>query len=174
VNIRALATTTLAATLLLGTAGCGIFVDAATLNPYSASDGLNVDVGGLQLRNVLVITDETGDASLVFTIVNDTTNVQYLTVELRTETPVDLTIVANEGLTKVGLADGNPAIATGTALKAGQYVDIYFQYGGEDGVTMAIPVLDGSHSLYAPYAPSLFVPEPVVSPSATPSPTPEG
>jgi hypothetical protein len=174
VNIRALATTTLAATLLLGTAGCGIFVDTATLNPYSASDGLNVDVGGLQLRNVLVITDESGDASLVFTIVNDTTNVQYLTVELRTDTPVDLTIVANEGLTKVGLADGNPAIATGTALKAGQYVDIYFQYGGQDGVTMAIPVLDGSHSLYAPYAPSLFVPEPVVTPSATPSPTPEG
>ncbi|MEN9910642.1 MAG: hypothetical protein RLZZ441_210 [Actinomycetota bacterium] len=173
-NIRALATTTLAATLLLGTAGCGIFVDTATLNPYSASDGLNVDVGGLQLRNVLVITDESGDASLVFTIVNDTTNVQYLTVELRTDTPVDLTIVANEGLTKVGLADGNPAIATGTALKAGQYVDIYFQYGGQDGVTMAIPVLDGSHSLYAPYAPSLFVPEPVVTPSATPSPTPEG
>ena len=173
-NIRALATTTLAATLLLGTAGCGIFVDTATLNLYSASDGLNVDVGGLQLRNVLVITDESGDASLVFTIVNDTTNVQYLIVELRTDTPVDLTIVANEGLTKVGLADGNPAIATGTALKAGQYVDIYFQYGGQDGVTMAIPVLDGSHSLYAPYAPSLFVPEPVVTPSATPSPTPEG
>lgn len=173
-NIRALATTTLAATLLLGTAGCGIFVDTATLNPYSASDGLNLDVGGLQLRNVLVITDESGDASLVVTIVNDTTNVQYLTVQFRTDTPVDLTIVANEGLTKVGLADGNPAIATGTALKAGQYVDIYFQYGGQDGVTMAIPVLDGSHTLYAPYAPSLFVPEPVVSPSATPSPTPEG
>jgi hypothetical protein len=63
VNIRALASTTLAATLLLGTAGCGIFVDSATLKPYSASDGLNVDVGGLQLRNVLVITDESGDAS---------------------------------------------------------------------------------------------------------------
>ena len=173
-NIRALATTTLAATLLLGTAGCGIFVDTATLNPYSASDGLNVDVGGLQLRNVLVITDESGDASLVFTIVNDTTNVQYLTVELRTDTPVDLTIVANEGLTKVGLADDNPAIATGTALKAGQYVDIYFQYGGQDGVTMSIPVLDSTNPLYAPYAPSLFVPEPVVTPSATPSATPEG
>ena len=173
-NIRALATTTLTATLLLGTAGCGIFVDAATLNPYSASDGLNVDVGGLQLRNVLVITDESGDASLVFTIVNDTTNVQYLTVELRTDTPVDLTIVANEGLTKVGLADGNPAIAAGTELKPGQYVDIYFQYGGQDGVTMAIPVLDGTYELYAPYAPSLFVPEPVVTPSATPSPTPKG
>lgn len=173
-NIRALASTTLAATLLLGTAGCGLFVDSATLKPYSASDGLNVDVGGLQLRNVLVITDESGDASLVFTSVNNTTNVQYLTVEFRTETPADLTVVVNEGITKVGLADDNPAIATGTALKAGQYVDIYFQYGGQDGVMMAIPVLDGSHSLYAEYAPSLFIPEPVVSPSATPSPTPEG
>lgn len=173
-NIRALATTTLAATLLLGTAGCGIFVDAATLKPYSASDGLNVDVGDLHLRNVLVVTDESGDASLVATLINNTTNVQYLTVQFRTDIPVDLTIVANEGLTKVGLADDNPAVATGTALKAGQYVDIYFQYGGQDGVTMAIPVLDGSHTLYAPYAPSLFIPEPVVSPSATPSPTPEG
>jgi len=52
-------------------------------------------------------------------------------------------------------------------VKAGQYVDIYFQYGGQDGVSMSIPVLDGTYELYAPYAPSLFVPEPVVSPSAT-------
>ena len=59
-TIRALASTALAATLLLGTAGCGIFVDSATLKPYSAGDGLNVNVGGLQLRNVLVITDESG------------------------------------------------------------------------------------------------------------------
>ncbi len=173
-NIRALASTSLAAILLLGTAGCGLFVDAATLKPYSASDGLNVDVGELQLRNVLVITDESGDASLVATIVNNTTEIQYLNVEFRTDVPVDLAIVANEGLTKVGLADDNPAIATGTSLKAGQYVDIYFQYGEQDGVSMAIPVLDGSLSLYAPYAPSLFIPEPVVSPAVTPSPTPEG
>ena len=167
-NIRALATTAIAATLLLGTAGCGIFVDTATLKPYSASDGLNVNVGDLQLRNLLVITDESGDASLVGTVVNDTTNVQYLSVEFRTDTPFDLTVVANEGITKVGLADDNPAIATGTALKAGQYVEIYFQYGGQDGVTASIPVLDATHSLYALYAPSLFVPEPVVTPSATP------
>ena len=173
-TIRALASTAIAATLLLGTAGCGIFVDSATLKPYSAGDGLNVNVGDLHLRNVLVITDDSGDASLVATIVNNTTNVQYLTVQFRTDTPVDLKIVANEGLTKVGLADDNPAIANGTALKAGQYVDIYFQYGGQDGVTMSIPVIDSTNPLYAPYAPSLFVPEPVVTPSATPSATPEG
>ncbi len=173
-NIRAFASSTLAVTLLMGTAACGIFVDSATLKPYSAGDGLNVNVGALQLRNVLVITDDSGDASLVATIVNDTTAVQYLAVEFRTGTPVDLTVVANEGLTKVGLADRNPAIARGTALTAGQYVDVYFQYGEQDGVMMAIPVLDGSYELYAPYAPSLFAPEPAITPDVTPSATPEG
>jgi len=80
VNIRALASTGPRLNFAVGkTAGCGIFVDSATLKPYSAGDGLNVNVGGLQLRNVLVITDESGNASLVATIVNDTTNVQYLT-----------------------------------------------------------------------------------------------
>ena len=171
-NIRALATSAVAAALLLGTAGCGVFVPTATLKPYSASDGLNVTVGDLHLRNVLVITDESGDASLIATVVNNTTNIQYVTAEFRVATPIDFTFTANEGLTKIGLADGNPAIVTGTGLVAGQYVDIYFQYGGQDGVTVAIPVLDGTDPIYAPYSPSLFVPEPITTPE--PTATPEG
>jgi hypothetical protein len=140
------------------------------LKPYSASDGLNVNVGDLMLRNVLVITDESGDASLVATIVNNTTNVQYVTAEFRTSTPGEITFTAAEGLTKLGLADDNPHILAGTGLKPGQYVEIYFQYGGQDGVSASIPVLDGTDPLYAPYAPSLFVPEP--TPVPTPSETP--
>lgn len=169
-NIRALATTSLAAALLLGTAGCGVFVPTATLKPYSASDGLNVTVGDLQLRNVLVITDESGDASMIATIVNPTTNVQNVTVEFRVDNPVDLVLVAAEGLTKVGLADGNPAIVSGLGLVAGQYVDVYFQYGGQDGVTLAVPVLDSTDPIYAPYAPSLFTPEPAATPEPTATP----
>jgi hypothetical protein len=171
VHIRAIATATLAATLLVGTAGCGVFVPTATLKPYSASDGLNVTVGDLQLRNVLVITDETGAASLIATIVNPTTNVQYLTAEFRVDTPVDVTIVANEGLTKVGLADGNPVVVAGLGLVAGQYVNIYFQYGGQDGVTLGVPVLDSSDPIYAPYSPSLFTPEPTSTPEPTATPS---
>jgi hypothetical protein len=171
VHTRALATATIAAALLVGTAGCGVFVPTATLKPYSASDGLNATVGDLQLRNVLVITDETGAASLIATIVNPTTNVQYLTTEFRVETPVDVTIVANEGLTKVGLADGNPVVVADLGLVAGQYVDIYFQYGGQDGVTLAVPVLDSSDPIYSSYSPSLFTPEPTTTPEPTATPS---
>jgi hypothetical protein len=171
VPLRALTATAIATSVLLGTAGCGLFVPSATLQQYSASDGLNVTVGDLKLRNVLIITDASGDASMVATIVNPTVNVQYVTAEFRGETPVDLTLVANEGLTKIGLADGNPAIIRGLGLAAGQYIDIYFQYGGQDGVTLAVPVLDGSDPIYAPYAPSLFTPEPTPAPTATPDPT---
>lgn len=171
-SLRALTATAIAAAVLLGTAGCGLFVPTATLKQYSASDGLNVTVGDLKLRNVLIITDDSGDASMIATIVNPTINVQYITAEFRGDTPVDLTLVANEGMTKVGLADGNPAILRGLGLKPGQYIDIYFQYGGQDGVTLAVPVLDASDPIYAPYAPSLFTPEP--TPIPTPSETPAG
>lgn len=172
-NFRALAAPAVAAALLLGTTGCGLFVPSATLKPYSASDGLNVTVGDLELRNVLVITDESGDASLVATVVNNTTNVQYVTAQIQSSTPGELTFTAVEGLTKLGLADGNPQIMRGTGLEAGQYVEIYFQYGGQDGVTAAIPVLDGTDPLYAPYQPSLYVePTPTPTPTPTPSATP--
>jgi len=171
VKIRALAAPVIAAALLLGTAGCGVFVPTATMKQYSAGDGLNVNVGKLELRNVMVITDESGDASLVGTIVNDSTNVQYVTAQFRTTTPIDVKFVAPEGITKIGLADDNPVIVHGTALKAGQYVEIYFQYGGEDGVGISIPVWDGTNPVYAPYAPSLYTPAPTPAPTAVPTPT---
>ena len=168
-NTRAFATAAVAATLLLGTAGCGMFVPTATLKPYSASDGLNVDVGDLALRNVMIITDESGDASLIGTAVNNTTNVQYLTAQFRNATPLDLKLVVPEGVTKFGIADDNAAVLRGTDLVPGQYVEIYFQYGGQDGVSMSIPVFDGENPLYAPYAPSLLAPEPTPTPTATPA-----
>lgn len=170
-NFRALAVPVIAAALLLGTAGCGVFVPTATMKQYSAGDGLNVNVGKLELRNVMVITDESGDASLVGTIVNDSTNVQYVTAQFQTATPVDVKFVAPEGITKIGIADGNPVVLRGTALTAGQYIEIYFQYGGEDGVGVSIPVWDGTNPNYAPYAPSLYTPEPTPVPTPTETPS---
>ena len=168
--LRALTVVALASALLVGTAGCGLFVPTATQKEYSAGDGLNIVVGDLKFRNVLIITDASGDASLIATIVNPTTNVQYVTAEFRGDTAIDVTLVANEGLTKIGLADGNPIVVSGLGLKAGQYLDVYFQYGGQDGATLAVPVLDASNPLYSTYSPSLFTPAP--TPVPTPSETP--
>lgn len=169
-SLRALTTIALASALLAGTAGCGLLVPTATMKEYSAGDGLNIAVGDLKFRNVVIITDASGDASLIGTIVNPTTTVQFVTAEFRGDTAFDVTLVANEGLTKVGLADGYPIIVRGLGLSAGQYLDVYFQYGDQDGAVLSVPVLDASNPLYSTYSPSLFTPEP--TPVPTPSETP--
>jgi hypothetical protein len=170
VPLRALTTIALASALLAGTAGCGLLVPTATMKEYSAGDGLNIAVGDLKFRNVLIITDASGDASMIGTIVNPTTTVQFVTAEFRGDTAFDVTLVANEGLTKIGLADGYPIIVRGLGLSAGQYLDVYFQYGDQDGAVLAVPVLDASNPLYSTYSPSLFTPAP--TPTPTPSETP--
>ena len=58
--------------MALGTSGCAMLSTQATMIPYSPSDGVNIpDSGPLQVRNVLVVSDEEGvDGNLVAAIVN--------------------------------------------------------------------------------------------------------
>lgn len=157
-RIRALATAAVASALLLGTAGCGVLVDTATLKPYHPSDGVGATVGDIHVRNALVITDETGDAALVGTFVNDSDSLELVSVEIRGTTALSTTIGAYPGLTKVGIADGNPVVFMGAGVLAGEYVDVYVQYGAFDGELLSVPVLDGTEAFYAPYAPGAAVP----------------
>ncbi len=169
-NVRALAATAVAAALLVGTAGCGVFVDTATLKPYAASDGVNASVGGIELRNLLVITDETGDGSLIGAVVNNSKAAAHLTVELRGSTTVTETVAVETGVTLLGVKDATATIFAGADLVAGQYATIYVQYGSADGVEITVPVLDGTDPLYAPYTPTLLKPSPAPVVTETPAP----
>ncbi len=157
-RIRAIATVAVASALLLGTAGCGVFVETATLKHYSPSDGVGVTVGDIHLRNVLVITNENGDAALVGSVVNDGTSLELVTVEVRGTTALSTQVGAYPGLTKIGIADDNPIVFYGAGVTAGEYVDVYFQYGANDGVLASVPVLDGTEAMYAPYVPEAIAP----------------
>lgn len=172
VNVRALAATAVAASLLLGTTGCGIFVESATLKPYAASDGVNIDVGELKLRNVLVITDESGDGSLIGTIVNDADMAQSVNVELRNNDGSNGILPAFPGNTILGVKDSTAVLFVGAGLEAGQYIDVYVQYGSYDGVLATVPVLDGTDPIYAPFTPAALAPTPIVTESPAPSETP--
>ena len=160
---RALAVTAVTTALLLGTAGCGFFVPTATNKQYAASDGVSVNVGDLKIRNVILITDSTGAGSLIGTIVNDTTNPQNITIELRGTTSVTATVASSTAVTEMG-TNGSTVLFAGANLVAGTYEPVYFQYGGQDGVLATIPVLDGTDPLYAPFEPSKL------TPTATPTP----
>ncbi|MEY4312746.1 MAG: hypothetical protein RLZZ319_255 [Actinomycetota bacterium] len=169
-NVRALAATAVAASLLLGTAGCGVFVETATLKPYAASDGINVTVGSIDLRDVLIITDETGDGSLIGTVVNNSGTVAHLTVELRGATALTEVIAVEPGVTLLGVAGSTATIFSGAELSAGQYATVYVQYGSADGVETPVPVLDGTDPLYASYTPTLLAPTPEPVVEETPAP----
>jgi hypothetical protein len=158
VRIRALATVTVATALLLGTAGCGVFVESATLKHYAASDGVNATVGDVQFRNLLIVTNENGDAAVVTSVVNAGASLELVNVEIRGATTLSTQIGAYPGLTKVGIPDENPVVFYGAGVVPGQYVDVYIQYGAKDGQLVSVPVLGSDAALYAPYAPAAVEP----------------
>jgi hypothetical protein len=167
VNVRALAATAVAASLLLGTAGCGVFVESATLKPYAASDGVNINVGGIKLRDVILVTDASGDGSLIGTVINDSGAAAHVTVELRGTASVTDVVAVDNGVTVLGVKGSTATILSGAKLVAGSYATVYFQYGSADGVEATIPVLDSGDALYASYAPSLLKPTPTPTPDVT-------
>jgi hypothetical protein len=154
VRLRALATTTLAATLLVGTAGCGVLLEPATLQSYSPSDGVNAEVGDVSVRNALLVANSSGDGALVMTFVNSGDALVFVNVELRGARNLSASVAAYPGITKVGIADDNPLVFTNAEVFAGTYAEVYFQYGNFEGALATVPVLDGTEVIYAPYAPN--------------------
>ena len=163
-RIRALATVIVASALLLGTAGCGVFVETATLKQYDASDGVSADIGDMHVRNALIITNEAGDAALIGSIINDGTSFELLTVEIRGTIANSTQIGIYPGLTKLGIADDNPIVLYGAGVTPGQNASVYIQYGANDGQLLSVPVLDGSLAIYAPYVPDALAPAVVDAP----------
>lgn len=163
-RIRALVTVTVASALLLGTAGCGVLVETATLKQYAASDGVSIDIGDLHVRNALIITNEVGDAALIGSVINNGSSFELLTVELRGTIGNSTQIGIYPGLTKLGIADDNPIVLYGAGVVPGQYASVYVQYGTNDGQLVSVPVLDGSLEIYAPYVPEALPPAVTINP----------
>lgn len=153
-RLRALATTTLAAALLVGTAGCGVLLEPATLQSYSPSDGVNAETGDVSVRNALLVANSSGDGALVMTLVNSGDSLVFVNVELRGDVNLSASVAAYPGLNKVGIADDNPLVFTNAGVVAGTYAEVYFQYGNFEGALATVPVLDGTEATYAPYAPN--------------------
>lgn len=134
-----------------------MFVESATLKHYNATDGVAANIGDLHVRNLLVITNEVGDAAVVGNVVNNGSSLEFLTIEVRGATALSTETGAYPGNTKLGIADDNPVVFYGAGVVAGEYVDVYLQYGDHEGQLVSVPVLDGTDPLYAPYVPTAQV-----------------
>jgi hypothetical protein len=147
VRRRFFAPLVLAAAVITGTTGCTLSADIATMKEYDPSDGVGADLGDLALRNILLISNDAGEANLVMTVVNSsgedlTLNVQFDEGSTRITEPLRLPAVPERTL--VGDDPSAGILMSGPDLIVGGLFPVYFEYGSVPGELVYVPVLDGT------------------------------
>ncbi|MCC3276488.1 hypothetical protein LJ753_11480 [Arthrobacter sp. zg-Y20] len=149
---------------MLGTAGCSAVNEQATTREYSPSDGIVENVGDLQLRNLLVVSNGNGDPGrLIGTVLNDSSNSQSFTLAVGGST-LTWNLPAGD---KVVFEKESPerVMVSAVEVPAGDGIDAQLQMGAEK-TGLNIPVVNGDQPFYQQYLPS---PTPSESPSEVPS-----
>lgn len=144
---RLFAPLALALSVAVGATGCTLTAEIATMKEYDPSDGVGTEVGELALRNILLITNDEGDANLVMTVVNSGGDDVQLTIqhtEGSNRKNTTLEIAAAPALTRVGDDPSAGVILSGNEIQAGGLVPVYFQYANFPGELVMVPVLDGT------------------------------
>ncbi|MFO7691301.1 MAG: hypothetical protein R6W83_12255 [Cryobacterium sp.] len=167
----------LAAGVILGTSGCGLYATQATQIAYDPSDGVSGTVGELEFRNAILLSDDGDTANLLLTVINLGDEPKKLNVQYETGAGEKVTeSVTVTGNTTVTLGSGAEPEITLEGLDAipGSLFPVFLQYGNETGAELLMPILDGSLDEYADLTPTAEVPTMLPSelPSATPTATP--
>jgi hypothetical protein len=125
----------------------------ATTEHYDASDGVSVNVGDLDVRNILVVSDDGEDGNLVLTVVNTGEDDAELGVQVGEGGSEPLIIEVEAGATVSLGGDEEPLLLEGIDTQPGALLPLYFQYGTAEGIEKLVPVLDGRLPEYADLAP---------------------
>ena len=156
VRIRIASSIAAAVVTVLTLTGCGFSVPVATMKPYDPSDGVGADIGDLAVRNVLLISNDNQEATLVMTVVNRADddvvlNLQYGDADARVTESV--TLRGGNSRTNIGDDPGTTIIVSDPNKVLGALFPIYFEYGDVPGEVVLVPVLDGSLPEYELYVP---------------------
>jgi len=151
VRRRFFAPLALAAAVITGVTGCTLNAQIATMKQYDPSDGVGANLGDLALRNILLISNERGEANLVMTVVNSsgedvTLNVQYDDGATRQTSP--LSVPGFPQRTRVGDIPADGIVISAQSMELGGLFPVYFEYGNIPGELVFVPVLDGSLAEY--------------------------
>ncbi len=145
----------LAAALALGATGCSLIAPQGTLEPYAPSDGVDVTIENIAVRNLLLIADESGENfNVVFTGVNNSADdaiVRIIFVNGSNEASADFNLAP--GSTSFGNPDSDvaPQLVSIAGLKAGATVEAFFEVAGGGETQYKVPVLDGTLAEYQQY-----------------------
>ncbi len=174
-KVRAAMSALLGGVVAVSIVGCS-FTNGNIILPrkYDPSDGVSAEVGDLDVRNAMLVTEEGERASLVVSVVNPTAETQPLTVQYEAasggRTTVDLTVPGQSTVT-YGFGESDQIVLEGIDTTPGALFPVYFQSGTAEGSQVPLPVLDTTLAEYRTLAPSPS-PTPEPSPSASPVPAP--
>ncbi|MEY5146164.1 MAG: hypothetical protein RL224_478 [Actinomycetota bacterium] len=130
-------------------AGCSLHREVASLDPYSPSDGVQVDLPELKARNVLFVADADGNAVLIGSFINSTDGTVSAQLEtMDSEGKVVLTdiTISPEGKFDLGYngTEGKRLLLT---EMPGSMHPVYIRAGG-DPTEILVPILDGTLEEY--------------------------
>lgn len=150
-SIRKVATIALAAAITLGTAGCTFVSPIASLDVYAPSEGSQVDLGDVKVRNVSFLTDGDKKNVLVGAFVNSgletaSVTLQYEDAQLAETKTYSFQLKPKESLDLgTQYAAALPMVLAG---EPGALTSIFIGVNGETPQELRIPVLDGTLAEY--------------------------
>ena len=155
-KIRTLTSLALAGGLAIAATGCSLIAPIATTNPYNTGDGVRADAESVNVRNLLVVADETGGTyNVVFTAVNNESTDQNLAIDFVTDdgTTESVETEVPTGTTVYGKRDGDtPLLTVDLGDQAvGSTVEAFLSSGGSEPVRVEMVVLDGTLAEYEDY-----------------------
>lgn len=150
---RLAASAALALGLVVAASGCAMITNQATTEKYEPSDGVSAHLGDVDVRNILIVSEDGEDGTLVMSVVNRgddraTVTVQYGDGgdELEIDVPAGETLV-------LGSEEEEQVVLEGIDAEVGGLLPMYFQAGDAEGVEKQVPVLDARLPEYAELAP---------------------
>jgi hypothetical protein len=170
VKIRAVLAIALALAVATGTAGCNLIQPQATTKQYDASDGVGVNLGDLDLNNLILLSDNGGESgNLVVGAINTsgapiTLNISYTSNgSLATVVAV---IPTSERVIGYGGKDQPQIVLRDFDVAAGGTLTLTLQAGDGDTRVTIVPVLNTDLPEYRGLTPS-----PIPTVTITPEPT---
>lgn len=135
-----------AAALLLS--GCGFASPIRTLQTYSASDGVRVELAdGVRVENLMVLTEAEGEAGqLLGAVVNPTEDDARVRIAV-SGSATEVRVPAGDVVNLVDEAD----VVAAVAAPPGATIEASIEFRGT--TTARIPVLDGTIPPYDEYLP---------------------
>lgn len=159
---------------LLSVTGCGYINPQQTSEQYSASDGTRTDLGPLQLRNFMIISDgEDAPGRVIGAVYNSSSKDVLLTINGAGGSQAQVSVKKNSYTLLSDSTD--EAILSKSGGKPGTVIEVSIREDGTNqNAQFKVPVLDATIADYKTFLPAS--PEPTSSsttaPSSTTSPTP--